>query len=116
MKSLGLIKDLVVSLDQILAKNVLMDVVVVDIPLTFGILLSRSWGEKLKGTLQLDFSYVTIPVFGQLRKLYQEKKMKFMISSKEKTINHLIHVVHTYLDSFILFIDMNLVDYESQLV
>jgi len=29
---IGLIKDLVVSLDQILEKNVLMDVVVVDIP------------------------------------------------------------------------------------
>ena len=32
VRCLGLIKDLVVSLDQIPAKNVLMDVVVVDIP------------------------------------------------------------------------------------
>jgi len=42
---------LVVSLDQIPAKNVMMKVVVVDIPPRFGMLLSRSWGEKLKGTL-----------------------------------------------------------------
>jgi len=65
----SLIKDLVVSLDQIPAKNVLMDVVVADIPPRFGMLLSRSWGAKIKGTMQLDFSYATIPMFGQMRKL-----------------------------------------------
>lgn len=42
VKCIGLIKDLVVSLDQIPAKNVLMDVVVVDIPPRFGMFLSRS--------------------------------------------------------------------------
>ena len=92
---IGLIKDLVVSLDQIPAKNVLMDVVFADVPPRFGMLLSRSWGEKLKGTIQLDFSYATILVFGQLRKLYREKKMKYMITSKEKPISHPINVVHT---------------------
>ena len=65
-----------VSLDQMPTKNFLMDVVVIDIPPWLGMLLSRSWGEKLKGTLQLDLSYATIPMFGQLRKLYREKKMK----------------------------------------
>lgn len=38
---IGLIKDLVVSLDQILEKNVLMDVVFVDILPWFDMLLSR---------------------------------------------------------------------------
>ena len=85
---IGLIKDLVVSLDQIPANNVFMDVVVADVPPRFGMLLSRSWVEKLKVTMQLDFSYATIPVFGQLRKLYREKKMKYMITSKEKLVNH----------------------------
>eukprot|EP00253_Pinus_taeda_P004872 PITA_04872 len=42
VRCIGLIKDLVVSLDQILVKNVLMDVVVADIPPRFGMLLSRS--------------------------------------------------------------------------
>ena len=64
-----LIKYLVVSLDQIPAKNILMDVVVDGIPPRFRILLSRSWGAKLQGTLQLDFPYATIPVFRKLRKL-----------------------------------------------
>lgn len=80
-RCIGLIKDLVVSLDQISAKNVLMDVVVADIPPRFGMLLSRSWGENIRGTMQLDFSYATIPMFGQMRKLYREQKMKYMITS-----------------------------------
>lgn len=42
--------------------------------------------------------------------------MKFMIKSKEKPINHPIHVVHTDLDSFILYSDMISIDDESQIV
>ena len=115
VRCIGLIKDLVVSLDQIPTKNVLMDVVVADIPLRFGMLLSRSWGEKLKGTLQLDFSYATILVFGQMRKLYREQKMKYMITTKEKPVNHPINYVHTDLESFVLYAD-SFNDVDSQLV
>jgi len=74
VRCIGLIKDLVVSLEQIPMKNVLMDIVVVDIPPKFGMILSRSWGEKLKGTLQLDFSYATILAFGQMRNYIGNKK------------------------------------------
>ena len=64
VRCLGLIKDLCVSLVQYPAKTILMDVVVVDIPPKYGMLLSRSWGAKLQGSLQLDMSYATISVFG----------------------------------------------------
>ena len=47
VKCLGLIKDLVVSLHQIPEKNLVMDVVVADVPPKFGMLLSRSWAAKL---------------------------------------------------------------------
>ena len=113
---LGIIKYLVVSLEQIPAKNVLMDVVVVDIPPCFSMMLSRSWGAKLRGTLQLEFSYATIPVFGQTRKLYRETKMKYMITNKERPNNHPINIVHTYLESFILYNDYGLNDVDCQLV
>jgi hypothetical protein len=65
VKCLGLIKDLFMSLSQILSKNLFMDVLVDDIPPKFSMVLSRSWAAKLKGTLQMDMSYSTIPVFGQ---------------------------------------------------
>ena len=47
VKCLALIKDLVVSLHQIPEKNLVMDVVVADVPPMFGMLLSRSWVAKI---------------------------------------------------------------------
>jgi hypothetical protein len=75
VKFLGLIKDLVVSLAQIPTKNMVMDVVFVDIPPKFCMLFSRSWAAKFKGTLHMDMSYATIPVFGQ-EKRYKEVLIK----------------------------------------
>jgi hypothetical protein len=59
-RCIGLIKDLCITLVQIPTKSMVMDLVVADILPKYGMLLSRSWGEKLKGTLQLDMSYATI--------------------------------------------------------
>lgn len=63
MKCVGIIKDMVVSMAQIPAKSIMMNVVVADIPARFGMILSRSWGAKLGGVLKLDFTYVIIPVY-----------------------------------------------------
>jgi hypothetical protein len=106
VKCLGMIKDMVVSLAQIPAKNMVMDVVVADIPPKFGMLLSRSWAAKLKGTLQMDMSYATIPVFGQDRRLYREVLLKYMVSNKSQPSNHPIYSVETELGSSIFFNDL----------
>jgi hypothetical protein len=63
VKCLGVIKDLVVSLSQIPAKILVMDIVVADIPPRFGILLSQYWCKNIGGYLQMDLSYATIPIF-----------------------------------------------------
>lgn len=102
---LGLIKDLCVTLAQILAKILVMDIIVADIPLKYGMLLSRSWGAKLQGTLQMDMTYSTILVFGQSRRLYRETLMKHMVSSQERPDNYPLYSVHIDLDSFILYND-----------
>ena len=71
VKCFGMIKDLGVNLAQILAKCMVMEIVVADIPARFGMLLSRSWGTKIGGSIKLDLTYATIPVFGgQERRLY----------------------------------------------
>lgn len=80
VKCIGLIKDLVVSLHQILEKIILMDVVVAGVTIKVGMILSRSWAAKLKGTLQMDMSYATIPIFAEHRRLYREKRLAYMIS------------------------------------
>ena len=71
VKCLGITKDLCVSLVQYPTKTILMDIVVADIPPKYGMLLLRSWGAKLQGSLQLDMSYATISVFGHPKKLYK---------------------------------------------
>jgi hypothetical protein len=107
VKCLGLIKDLVMSLAQIPSKNMVMDVVMADIPPNFGMLLSRSWTAKLKGTLQMDMSYATIPIFGQDRQLYREVLLKYMVSSKMQPNNHPIYYVDTEVNSSIFYNDLS---------
>jgi len=80
-----------------------MDIVVADIPPKYGMLLSRSWGVKLQGSLQLDMSYATILVFGQPKRLYRETLMKYVVSSPEKPQNFPFYSMHSDMDSFILY-------------
>jgi len=100
---LGVIKDLVVNLTQLPMKSVVMDVVVADIPPKFGMLLSRSWSKKLGGTLQMDLSFATIPVFGgEQMRLYSESQLAYIISDPQNPTNHPIYAVQENMDSCIL--------------
>jgi ribonuclease HI len=106
VKCLGMIKDLVVNLAQIPSKSILMDVVVADIPPKYGMLLSRSWGAKLGGSIQLDMTYATIPVFGgQFTRLYRETRMAFTVSDPENPANHPVYIADQDLGNCILSLD-----------
>jgi len=105
VKCLGVIKDLVVNRFQLPMKSVVMDIVVVDVPPKFGMLLSISWIKILGGTLQMDLSYATIPVFGgEHRRLYRESHLAYIISYEHNPTNHPIYVVDTNLGSSVLHI------------
>ena len=39
-----------------------MNVLVIDIPDVWGMLLSREWATKLGGSIQLDLTYAAIPI------------------------------------------------------
>jgi hypothetical protein len=106
VKCIGMIKDLVVGLAQIPVKRILMDVVVADIPPKYGMLLSRSWGAKLGGSLQLDMTYATIPVFGgQYTRLYRETRLAFMVGDPHNPNNHPVYIANQDLGSCIISID-----------
>ena len=94
---------MVFGLIQVSAKIVFMDIVVVDIPPKFGMLLSRSCAAKFKVTMQMDMTYATIHVFGEKRRLYRESRIAYMVSSKYKPKKFLVNVVETELGSSILF-------------
>lgn len=100
-RCLGPIKDLVVSLDQMSENSIVMDVVVANVPIKFGMLLSRSWATKLKGTVQMNMSYATIPIFGKKRRLYRENMLAYMISIPKYPENHPIYSIEIDLGSAI---------------
>jgi ribonuclease HI len=103
VQCLGVIKDLVVSLFQLPMKSVVMDIVVADVPPKFGMLLSRSWIKKLGGTLQMDLTYATIPVFGgEQRRLYREAQLAYIVSDEADPTNHPIFALDTDLGSSLL--------------
>ena len=64
--------------------------------------------------MQMDGAYATIPIFGQLRRLYREAQLKFLVSSPEKPENSPLYFVHTDLDSFIFWNDEFLGGPESE--
>jgi hypothetical protein len=65
IKVYGLMKGLVVHLVDYPYFPIIMDVLVVDVPVTWGMILSREWDATLGRSLQIDLSYATIPVEAQ---------------------------------------------------
>jgi hypothetical protein len=51
VKCYGLIKDMVVTLRHLPIKSIMMDMVVVDVPKNYGMLLSRTWARKFGDTM-----------------------------------------------------------------
>jgi ribonuclease HI len=103
VQCLGVIKYLVVTLFQLPMKSVVMDIVVADVPPKFGMILSRSWIKRIGGTLQMDLTYATIPVFGgEHRRLYREAQLAYIVSDEADPTNHPIFSLDTDLGSILL--------------
>ena len=106
LKCLGMIKDLVVNLAQILVKGVVMDIVVADIPARFGMLLSRSWGIKLGGSIKLDLTYATLPMFsGEECRLCKESRFVKTITRVDNSNNSPIHGQEKYISCLLMEMD-----------
>jgi hypothetical protein len=106
VKCLGLIKDMVVYLAQLPMKSVVMDIVVANIPPKFGMLLSRTWANMVGGSLQMDLTYATIPVFGgENRRLYREVRLAYIVNDHRNPRNHPIYVVEDGIGSFVFHLD-----------
>ena len=75
-------------------KHIVMDIVVADIEPKFSLLLSRLWSKRLGGTLQMDLSYATIPLYGsKTMRLYRENQLTYLISKQDNPTNHHVYVV-----------------------
>jgi hypothetical protein len=79
---------------------------VADIPPKYGMLLSRSWGSKLGGSLQLDITYATILVFGgQFTRLYRETKLDYIVSDPQHPHNYPVYGADQDLGNCILSVN-----------
>ena len=58
----GVVENVEVRLKEYPEKMVHVDIVVVDVPDVWGMLLSRKFASKLGGTLEMDLTYVNIPL------------------------------------------------------
>ena len=73
MEVCGLIKDLQVHLAMFPNIQLTMDVVVVDVPDAWGMLISRKTVADLGGNIQMDLTYATNPTIdGTMVKLNRE--------------------------------------------
>jgi hypothetical protein len=103
VKCMGMIKDLVVTLAHVPVKIILMDVVITDIPLKYGLLLSRLWGAKIGGSLQLYMNYTMIPMFGgQFTRIYRETRLAYTVRDPQNPNNYPIYVADKDLGNCIL--------------
>jgi hypothetical protein len=72
-----------------------MDILVIDVPDAWGMLLSRKWVATLGGTLQMDLSYATIPSSeNSFVKLHREKERKFHVEDPKEPMNEFVYHMH----------------------
>ena len=76
----GIIKDLQVFLAAYPDRIMTMGIVVIDVPDSWGMLLSRKWASDLGGSFQMDLSYATIPMpDNTFVRLDRELEKRFML-------------------------------------
>lgn len=82
------IKDMVVRLIASQDISIIMDIVVVDLPPSYGMLLSRKFSSSLSGTIQMDLSFASIPnPEGRLVRIMREPKKPFHVEKATRQVN-----------------------------
>jgi hypothetical protein len=91
----GIIIDLQVKLAFHPDITFKMDVLVIDVPDAWGMLLSRKWVATMGGCIQMDLSYATIPLPGsssETVRLLREKERKFHIEDPKEPMNEFVGI------------------------
>ena len=93
----GIILNLHVKLAKYPDIDMSMDVVVIDVPDNWGILLSRKWAATLGGYIQMDWTYATIPTSENTRViLHREKLRKRHVENPKKPGNEFVHCIDKF--------------------
>lgn len=77
------LKDAQVRLAACPEKKIMMSILVVDIPASYRMLLSRSFCKDLGGEIQMDWSSANIPLKNGTFKLEPEPKSQFVVMKSQ---------------------------------
>jgi hypothetical protein len=88
----GIILNLQVKLAAYPSITFPMDILVIDVPDAWGMLLSRKWVATMGGNIQMDLSYATIPSSeNSFVKLHREKERKFHVEDPKEPMNEFVY-------------------------
>jgi hypothetical protein len=72
----------------------LMDVVVIDVPYAWGMLLSWKRAGSLGGSLQMNLSYATIPTCNNtFVRLHREQEKRYHVEDPKDPMNELVYEI-----------------------
>jgi hypothetical protein len=101
----GVIKDLEVCLQVCPVRVLTMDVVVIDCPVKWGMLLSRKWAADVGGSIQMDWSYADISITLRHKvRLFREQKMLHHVEDPQQLDNEPLYpeVVEPELGAYVV--------------
>lgn len=88
-----IIKNIFVSLEACPDKTFYMDIIVIDVPPSWGMLLSRKWAAELGGRLQNDFTYITVPLgANEYITLNNELERMYHVEDPTEPFNQILYV------------------------
>ena len=74
VKVFGELKDVLICLSSNSKVHQTIDIIVVDIPEEYGVILRRDWSTKLNGYFSIDWFHLWLPYKGQPSKIKVERK------------------------------------------
>jgi hypothetical protein len=88
VKVMGELKDVMIRMATHLKFVQVIDIIVVDIPEAYGLLLSRDWSEKLNGYFSTDWAHLWLPLKGHMNmiRIDRERYLKHIVTDLE-TLN-----------------------------
>jgi hypothetical protein len=88
VKVMGELKDVMIRIATHPKFVQVIDIIVVDIPEAYGLLLSRDWSEKLNGYFSTDWAHLWLPLKGHTNmiRIDRERYLKHIVTDLE-TLN-----------------------------
>jgi hypothetical protein len=88
VKVIGELKDVMIRISTHPTFMQVIDIIVVDIPESYGLLLSPGWSEKINGYFSIDWAHLWLPLKGDnnMIKIDRERYLKHTVTDIE-TLN-----------------------------